>query len=571
MANNKQVSRTEQHIEQSAAEDNLLLQIDELQRIAADDRKRVTGDNWWQELRDIYNMPPGLDARTTPTFRPRISTPVFQMLALHEASDLADSSPKIYVVTPKGERDKDREGGIDGQWRQGMFNLKIMCAEIWGLLNGTGFIQCWPDPYANHGRGAINMSWRNPESLYADPACEPFQLPYYQIWEDRMYPDEVRNRWPERGQFIRNIESPPQPNQLAPMEMAYGLTFTPGPMQVTGGLYEDRGPSDGRVRVRYCIVNDSTVVESSKKYAGNGTDVSNLVPHRFSKKWPNGRLIIDCEGTRLFDGDNPIPNRGYPNIPLYTMPPIMGYWAPSPLRYVRDLQYTAQRMFTQVFENAVRLNNGVWFIPEETGLTAEDFGGIPAEVRVINPNSKMPECKMPPAFPAHFLDYPKFLLEMERELMGFTPTREGKPGSGNVGTELFESSVFQSQAMTRMRAKLMAASVQQAAELVFRLMASYMKFGQFPAFGEDFKMIKWTGIGDDEIPEWNVYIDPGSIRPMSAAQLHKLAPVLHSQRLIGGKDTLEMLDIPNAGELAKNAEGDLALEALANVRKGRTH
>src|SRR5574337_1398347 len=112
-----QSARTRQAIQETSQHDELMRQLDELQRISADNRKKFFGDNWFKELRDLYNMPIGVDSRNTPTFRPRISIPQMQMLSIQEASDLADSAPKLYIVN-KDKRDKDREHVIQAVWRR---------------------------------------------------------------------------------------------------------------------------------------------------------------------------------------------------------------------------------------------------------------------------------------------------------------------------------------------------------------------------------------------------------------------------------------------------------------------
>lgn len=547
--------------------DELMRQLDELQRISADNRKKVFGDNWFKEIRDLYNMPIGVDSRNTPTFRPRISVPQIQMLSIQEASDLSDNSPKLYITNTKKGRDRDREYVMNAQWRQGQFNLHLLYAQLWAMLNGTGFIQLGYSQYANNGRGAIWLRSRDPETVLPDPAALDDDTVYFISWEDRLYRDEIVNRYPERGRLIPEVIAPPQPNQIAPMEMGYGLQFTPGPMQVTGGLFEDRGPTDGRLRLRTFFINDSTTVDILEEYGGKATKTDQIVPARFKKKYPNGRMLVECAGIILFDGDNPFPNRRFPITRLCSMPPITGYWSPSPVRYVRELQYTAQRMFTQNFENAVRLNNGVWFIDEATGLSAEDFGGIPAEVRVINSMSRIPQLVLPKPFPPHMLEYPKFLLGLMKEMMGFTASREGKPGAGNVGADLFDAAIFQSQAVTRMRAKLLSASVQRVSEMLFEFMCAFPIQGSYPTFGQEFKMVEWSPIGDPT--DWNIYLDPGSIRPISAGTLKKMVPGLKQEGLLDTRTSLEMLDVPGAGEIADNIEAEKVLEALARTKRGR--
>lgn len=547
----------------------IILQMDELQRIASVARRESFGEGWFRELRDLYNVPLTISTSTAPSFRPRITIPQLQMLCLQEASELVDSDPKIYIINERKGRIKERESVMQSLWRHGLFNLQLMYAEVWALLHGTGFVQCGFDAYANRGKGSVWVRSRDPETVFPDPFAADDLEWNFVMWEDRVWPDEMMRRFPERGRLVRLPEAPPQPQDSLPFELGYGLQFTPGPMSVTGGLPEERGPSDGRVRLRYLLLYDSTAEEVIKKAGGSKEKTDSLVPAKFKLKYPNGRLIIEGEGVVLYDGDNPYPLRRFPLIRVCSLPPITGFWCPSPVRYLRELQYTAQKMLTQTFENAVRLNNGVWFIDESTGLSPEDFGGIPAEVRVINSQSRYPELKFPKPFPQHFLQYPQFLLSLLKDLMGFTASRQGQPGAGNVGSDLFDASVFQSQALTRMRAKLLVAAVQNLAEQVFGLMSFLPDGAMFPQFGgqDQFSMIKWEEINEPE--DFGVHLDPGSIRPISGQALRRMVPQLKQLGLLDSRTALEMLDIPGAPEIADNVEAERALEALARVKRGR--
>ena len=111
-------------------------------------------------------------------------------------------------------------------------------------------------------------------------------------------------------------------------------------------------------------------------------------------------------------------------------------------------------MWTQLYENAVRLNNGTWFIGENTGIDPEKFGGMPGEVQTINANSiREIELKFPPAMPQHFTQLPQLLLDKQRELQGFTDARSGQPGAGNISPELFDASIMRAKGLTQLRGR----------------------------------------------------------------------------------------------------------------------
>jgi hypothetical protein len=303
-----------------------------------------------------------------------------------------------------------------------------------------------------------------------------------------------------------------------------------------------------------------------KQYGGNGNGVEKIVPAKFEKKYPNGRMIVDADDITLFDGDNPYPRKKFPIIRVCGLPALNSFYAPPPIRVSKNLQETAQRMLVQAFENAVRLNNGVWFIDSSTGITADDFGGLPAEVRIINANARYPQLTLPKPFPPQFIEYPRLLLQLQKELQGFPDSRQGKQGSGNVSVDLYSEAIFHAQSLTRLRAKLLAESVFKCAEQLFVLMAHFNPGYYAPDYSGEFQLIPWERI--EHADEWAIWLDPGSIQPVSQMALNKLAMALKQTHSIDDATMLEWMRVPHSQEIAQKLDSERALEALARV-KGR--
>jgi hypothetical protein len=212
------------------------------------------------------------------------------------------------------------------------------------------------------------------------------------------------------------------------------------------------------------------------------------------------------------------------------------------------------------------LNNGVWFIDSSTGITADDFGGLPAEVRIINANARYPQLTLPKPFPPQFIEYPRLLLQLQKELQGFPDSRQGKQGSGNVSVDLYSEAIFHAQSLTRLRAKLLAESVYKAAQQLFYLMAVFNPGYYAPDYSEPFQLIPWERI--EHADEWSIYLDPGSIQPISQMALQKLALALKDKHMIDDRTALEWTRVPHASEIADKLESERALEALSRVRRG---
>lgn len=550
----------------------LIRQLDQLQQLSADYRRMFMGDNFFEEIRNFYNMTLNQPASRAPTFRPRIEIPQLQMFSCTEASDLADSDPRIYIVHDpmegKPRRDQKREKAFQAQWRESFVNLQIMYASLWSLLAGNGYLQTGFDRYANFGRGKVWVKSRDPETVYPDPAAIDDEDWFYLQYTDRMYPDKMKELFPDRGQLITAAPPSAIKDQSAMTTMTPSMIMPPGPMSTAGGLPNEKiNIGDGRVQVRVTFLKDPTVQEVVRDKAGSqeAKDLQEVIPARFEKKYPNGRMIVDADNVILFDGDNPYPRKRFNLTRVCGLPPLNNFYAPPPIRVSRNLQETAQRMFIQAYENAVRLNNGVWFIDEACGIKAEDFGGIPAEVRVVAANSRYPELRLPKPFPPQFIEYPKLLLSLQKELQGFPDSRQGKQGSGNISVDLYSEAVFHAQSLTRLRAKLLAEPVYKVAEQMFYLMAAYYQDVNFGDFSADFQLVPWDRV--ESADEWRLWLDPGSIRPISAMALNKLAMALKDKHMIDDRTALDWMGVPGSEEIADKLDAERNLEALARLKR----
>jgi hypothetical protein len=290
-----------------------------------------------------------------------------------------------------------------------------------------------------------------------------------------------------------------------------------------------------------------------------------MIDADFEWKYPNGRLVVECEGQILQDGDNPYPMKMFPVVPFWSTVPLYGIWSVPAVRFSNGLQNVSERLFTQLFENAIRLNNGVWFIDENTGIDPDAFGGMPGEVQIINANSRMPECKFPSPMPQQFTQLPQLLLDKQKELQGFTDARSGKPGAGNISPELFDESVIRSQGITQLRGRLNAISYQRVAELIFYTMARYYKRQNLPLRGDEgLEIVEWKDVPRPD--QYDVYLDEASIRPMSAAMVKRMVPELWKMGKMPTRKGLELLDFPDASGIADEVEREQELAALAKTK-----
>lgn len=577
------VIRTERKSSPNYQEDPRARVIDELQRISRDSRDDLLGDDWAEAARKFYNVE-GVVGKV-PSFRPQVQIPQLQTLAITEATELSDLSPKVYIYDKgSGQVDQERSRSFQEEWKSLWVNHHTMYSSIWGMLAGIGYLQFGYDPFADSGFGAIWCRDRAPDSLDIDPTARCRHDATYMISEDRLYPDQVTYYWPETGRDLaaeaispglsaRN--SPASVGTLPPK-----MRFPEGPMrQFDGPVEGDQPEADGRLRVRYLYIDDKTV-ELVKDLAGGNsaalvekaqaTDKRGQFTRRL--RYPNKRLIVCVSGRTsrcVADGDNPTPGNAYPFIPIYGLPPISGFYPPPPSRYTRDLQALAERTLTQVFENLVRLNNGIWFIDKNTGIDLNSFQGLPAEVVEYDGQAgKEPTFVTPGVIQESVLKLVEWMLSTQKELQGFNQSREGTPGQGNLSAELYEASIFQSKALTRCRARLLSHSMYEAADLVFNMMATYYRKDRaYPSNEGGFSMSTWKPYMGEGAKRARLHIDPISLLPISQAAMRQMAPMLKETGSIDTQTLLEALGVPDAASIAARTSRELALQALQKAKR----
>lgn len=541
-------------------------QLDELIAMSDEARRDAYGPNSDEDARNFYNLQER--SRKMPTFRPRISAPQLQLLLLSEAADLTDADVRVFIN--KGdERDKNREKAFQQHWRQEFFGLQLAMAQIFAKFSGTSFLQVGNDPYANKGHGKVWLRARHQENVHCDPISWWPPDWSWQIIEDFMPLDRIRQVFGEpatrikpKGQKAKEMAGPP----------AGQLEMPPGPMSQTIRGIPTKGDDEvgGPLKVRYGYVidssmreltNDEELVFASKNIPTKLKDGSKVVVPQY----PEGRMIVDCEGTVLSDGDSWLPLGDlWPATPVWAVPPWDTVWCPNPTRYTKSLQDAAEWGMTQNYENSRRLNNGMIVIHESTGLNANSVGGLPGEIVMVAANSQPGagiDIKYPPPFPPQMLQLPTSYLALQKELRGATPARTGNLNPGNVGPDLFEAAVSQSQSGERLTAKFFAWSVQKSIELLFYVMSK--SFTETRKFREKGKTVEWEP--DVNAEEYDVWLPEGSIRPMSATALRQMVMELKKNGMIDVKHALDLLDIPDSEEISEAISNEMKLAALAKL------
>jgi len=535
-------------------------------------RNKALGENAFSEAEALYSLkgPTG----EVPSFRPAVSVPELQKIILEDSNRISDVSPQVFIFK-KGDREEEREKALQAQWQQARVNYHTLFATTTSRYCGTGFLQLCYSPDLRNGKGGLWVKSRDPRTVGFDPTTDYEFDPSYLYFEDWMHIEEIRKRWPLTSKNLKISGAGSTSATLSQTGSGYGFQMPSGPMTSMPGMPGaataiGRTSSDTRLLVRHVFCKDYTREIVDKNNLPDGA----LTDPEFLWKYRNGRYIVECEGYILSDGSNPYPKRSdipspfFPIFPVWALPPLYGPWGIPVTRFSSTLQSLAEKLYTQLYENSVRLNNGVWFIDQSTGIDVESFGGMPGEVQSINPNSKVPECRTSPALPSNAYQFPSDLLKMQQRLQGQTEAKQGNPGQGNVSTSLFESSILQSSGMLQLAGRLQSFTISQLSTCMFYTMGRYMNRFSMPFRGDkSTDIVKWEGILDPH--DYDLMLDEDSIQPLSEIALRRMVPDLMKTGVLNTERGLQMLGIPNAEKIALEQKEQQQLAALARVKNGK--
>lgn len=549
-----------------AAESRIVQQIDNLQSISKKQRDDQLGSGWFKEVRDSYNLALP-DNQTMPAFRPTMRIPESQMLGFMEAIDLTDIDPRIYLCKTweKYAEDENAEVCLQAQWRDSQCNLNILYALLWSWFVGNGFIQVGYDEDARYGRGDSYANWRDPETVFPDPYSADDYKWQYVILDDYMWLDEVRRHWPVPSQRITQNRTPDSQSLMRPgSRQIFGMEVPMGPMQtMIPGMPVSNKPGDSRVRVRTLFLRDNSVVRVRNVTRRDEViQFSGLAKEDWKPRYPRGRMMIECNGVVLADGENPFLHGQFPIVRFISMPALHGFWAPPPFRMTKVLQDMAERFTTQEFENMVRLLNGIWFIDESTGIDTERFGGVPGEVQMKAQGSPTPDLVQPKGG-GEGIALAEQLLQKLRQLQGFNDPRMGKSPQGNVSNDLFTGSLLQGQTLTRGRARLMYEPIRRLAFLLFATMAQFTKDERLYADprADGYGTIRWQPVASDKVLQYEAHVDPASIQPFSGVMIRQLSLALKNMGALDTEGLLEAVRYPNRKKVLDRLNKEAQMQA----------
>jgi hypothetical protein len=219
----------------------------------------------------------------------------------------------------------------------------------------------------------------------------------------------------------------------------------------------------------------------------------------------------------------------------------------------------------------MRISNGVIIVDQRTGLDPNAFGWLPGEVLVIHQGAPPPTVLAPTPLPQHMIQLPASLLSLQKELQGFSESRQGKPSEGNISADLFDASLWQAHYMTRLRGRLLSESLQRLAQIVFYVDARYKSIAdRIPSLEKnDFQQYQWTPIAPDSYSDYDAHLDPGSLQIISAGAMRSVLAALSKSGVIPTRTLLEGFNVPGAAEIAEENMQEKGLQAMGRLKRPR--
>lgn len=553
-------------------------QIDNMENFARQKRDRILGPDWGLRVEEFFTID-SVDTGSGLWYRPRCPIAELQSIIQDEATDLSDMQPIIFIKKGDNkERDKDLEASIQAEWKDGNYDLEILNANVWSMMWGHGILEVTFDTDAYQGRGKIGVISRDPRQILVDPNAKNDEDPEYWISEDFMYIDEIRKRWPAMADDVEKTKPYGGPTNFGSMRLP------PGPMAKQFGfgvvgkflsMFTNRDDTDGRYRVRRTFMRDYAKIDIPKDDAEEDPRVRPILEDPVVEyKYPNGRLVVDCNNVILFDGENPWPTGIFPFVQVCAGPRVMGFYPVPPIKYTLGLQRAAELFTEQALENSIRVNNAYGIVKSDSGIDTDEVTGAPGIVYEANPQSQNPiEFHWTEPMPAQYLDLPQKLLQKQREIQGVTEARKGDTKAGNISAPLYDAAISQAQTKIRMRARFYGQSMKRLANIVLLGMAKFYTVNRsflFPSDG-DIDQIDWTPVEQETINQLEAFIDPASIRPMSKGALRMLVPILAQLKWMTPRRGLKLLDFPDADEMANELQQEQQQQALVAAATGGSH
>jgi len=544
--------------------------IDQLIQIAEDRRTETLGTNYFEWEKEFYLFRPTF-WQPQIEYQIKLRMPDLQFMFLNEASELTEQEPRFFI-SRQGQRRKEYEEAFKANWRANNCQLELFMATLWSLLCHTGFVEVVASPTPPR---SVKIRARNPQNVYPDPFVNDWRDWEYVIVRVPMSPDEIARQFPEAAERLPMLLLEHQRELYIETRMGGVLGSGPMAIEMPPGAMQSvpigrpPGASD-YLSVDYVFIRDETREAVSREVAGSKDAGGVLPPPETMPKYPTGRLIVRTGKLKLWDGPNQY--RRFPIIPIFALPPLYGAWGTPPVQYLIQLQHLAESMYSQVAENAIRMNYGYRLYQDGAILNPENMSKIGADLRVKTADDvRRAFAYIPaPGFSPQQTGMPMELLGHMRELFGLTQARQGQLGAGNVSPGLMDTAVTQAQAMTRMRARLLADAVEHLGRLTFETMVDFLDTTHLSyALDGTFHTAPWEGVPLHELADWDVKLDAASMRPMNQSTLKQLVPVLANLGLITPEYALTALGIPDAEEMAKKVEERQAMMAAMGAAQKR--
>ena len=516
-----------------------------------DNEKQYWGEQWDANL---------------PSFKLPIVVNELKTLILNEVSDLTDTPLTIYVHKA-GQRDAQVEKSLQAFWKNEQVDLSVMQAALDSMIFPAGFLMCTAE-LQRDGTYAVRVRAMDPRKVFPDPDGDCEETCRGFLVKDVLDLVQIREQWPERGLRVKpddgySLKSSETQTPWWNIFAKFGSANYKGPLSAPG----IGAQMMGYLKARACVLtlflyDDATEEDIQVKKDAQGQAILDAEGNeqlviKMLKKYPNGRMIVAANGVVLFDG--PYPYEGpFPIIRVIAEPTTHQFWVTTPpVQSVKELQRASNKLDSLVVENGIRLNNGMIVADTDSGLRPGQTAGLPGQVLLKRTGTQI-SVTYPPPMPPDMVQAGSRMREMMAKVLGWAQGRMGLGQRGNVSAELTETEISQAMGLTRLRARLLHASVQKLVTQIFYRMAQYYTVPRYiPSLGVgSLELLQWSPIASTE--GYGVHVDPASFMLRSKTMLQRLTLQLAKMGKVSTKYLLTTLEMPDAEQEAARADQELA-------------